>query len=643
MSGREAPRCHWSRIDHLDTSLVGDHKILWEPNRHQYLLVPAMCWLLDRDEQAIGLVRRHLDSWLAENPSRVGVNWVSSLEVAYRAIAWCWLLWLLREASGADLRGRLATSLEAHGQHIERYLSTYFSPNTHLTGEALGLFYIGTVLEGSKHADRWRAKGAAILENWLDRQVLADGVYFEQASQYHRYTTEIYLHFALLAESTGWKVSQSVRDSLGRLFEVLRSLANGDGRIPLLGDDDGGLLLPLDHRSPDDVRSLLLAGAVFLGRPDLAPPAAPLGLSCWLCGVETTHRLIRGREAKPAWRDIYFEEGGLAILRDGWMPEDAVAVIDAGPHGALSCGHSHADALAMTLTLGRSPLFIDRGTLTYAGSGRDEYRSTRSHNTLEIDGESSVTPGTAFRWLNVPHRAKGAVYSGGEISGFSGVAFGHTGGPRPSRHERQILHQRAGAWVVLDRGERPGARNGILRWQLAPRLRAERVEERAALIWSQEGALLATVLAPISCRLRIAPRTVSLRFGGEVAAEVLEIDLDDSLRGLTVLVPGQAHQWNTGAAGPGTGEGLSCSWQDDAGRHQVALSSLHDEAGLELSADLCWRIDRSSLAARAGVSQEVIAATGVRALRAQASEWSVTTIQKIPGKMVVLEKVGCSG
>src|SRR5262249_20750686 len=48
-SGTEAPRSHWSRIDHLDTTLVGDHKLLWELNRHQYLLAPAFCWLLDRD------------------------------------------------------------------------------------------------------------------------------------------------------------------------------------------------------------------------------------------------------------------------------------------------------------------------------------------------------------------------------------------------------------------------------------------------------------------------------------------------------------------------------------------------------------------------------------------------------------------
>jgi hypothetical protein len=191
-SGTEAPRRHWSRIDHLDTTLVGDHKLLWELNRHQYLLAPAFCWLLDRDARRFELVQAHLESWLEGNPPRRGVNWVSSLEVSYRAIAWCWLLWMLREAPWRpDLRARLLSSLAAHARHVERYLSTYFSPNTHLTGEALGLFYVGTVLSDSSLARRWRSTGAAILESAIGRQVYADGVYFEQASQYHRYSRDL--------------------------------------------------------------------------------------------------------------------------------------------------------------------------------------------------------------------------------------------------------------------------------------------------------------------------------------------------------------------------------------------------------------------------------------------------------------------
>ena len=92
ISGKVSPHLHWSRISHLDVGAVGDHKLLWEVNRHQYLIPVALCWLADGRGEDFDLVQQHLDSWIEHNPIKVGVNWVSSLEVAYRGIAWCWLL-----------------------------------------------------------------------------------------------------------------------------------------------------------------------------------------------------------------------------------------------------------------------------------------------------------------------------------------------------------------------------------------------------------------------------------------------------------------------------------------------------------------------------------------------------------------------
>jgi hypothetical protein len=593
-SSTEAPRRHWSRINHLDTTLVGDHKLLWELNRHQYLLAPAFCWLLDRDMRRFELIQAHLESWLAENPPRQGVNWVSSLEVAYRAIAWCWLLWMLREAPwNPDLRMRLLSSLEAHARHVERYLSTYFSPNTHLTGEALGLFYVGTVLADSSHARRWRATGAAILETAITRQVYADGVYFEQASQYHRYTTEIYLHYLLLAHASGFHVSDAVRQALGNLFAVLRSLTSAAGRMPLLGDDDGGLLLPLDHRSPDDVRALLLAGAAALERPDLAPADASPSFAYWLCGIEKTD-LVRTAPARvPASLDVYFARGGLAILRDRWDRSAAVGVIDAGPHGALSYGHSHADALAMTLSLGATELFIDRGTFTYTGPERNEFRATESHNTLEIDDTSSVLPAEAFKWLpGTPPRARGVVCSSAHFSSFSGLAMGHLGSGRPSAHCRAVLHRRGGPWVVHDRGLRAATRGGTLRWQLAPHLTAAVRTEHSVVVRDGAGSEVATIFLRGAAPVRIVARDVSPRFGQRVMAQCLELPLDPSLEALTIVAP---------AAGDGTvvsfavdrrHPGRAVCWTDAAGRYRVVTGQAPQlPAGLELNAGLTWWLE----------------------------------------------------
>lgn len=607
MSAIEAPRLHWSRIDHLDTAVVGDHKLLWELNRHQYLLAPAFCWLLEGEARRFTLIESHLESWLNDNPPRRGINWASSLELGLRAIVWCWLLWLLREAPWrADLRRRLAASLEEHARHIERYLSTYYSPNTHLTGEALALFYVGTLLPDSPHASRWRKKGAAILESEIARQVYVDGVYFEQASEYQRYTAEIYLHYLQLAGATGWSVSDRTRDRLGRLLEVLYTIASSHGRIPLLGDDDGGQLWPVDHRPPDDVRALLLAGAVALERPELcASVTASPSYAYWLCGIERTERLVARGAHHPSFSDMYFACGGLAVLRDGWESRAAVAVVDAGPHGALSCGHSHADALTMTLALGPTPLFIDRGTLTYSGFERDVFRATLSHNTLEIDGTSSVDPAGPFKWLPpIPPRACGVVCSSARFSGFLGAATGHLAGGRASTHQRRILHLRGGAWVIHDRGARAAAHAGTLRWQLAPDLTATPLTAQSLAVRDGAGAGVATVWLQGASPVRIVAREVSARLGSRAVAQCLELETGSALEALTVVVPALPDGSLVSPEAEGSLPAGTLLWTDAAGRHRLLRNGAMDSwalpPALEATACLIWLLEGSQEAGNDG-------------------------------------------
>src|SRR5205807_6300058 len=135
--------------------------------------------------------------WMDANPRGMGINWASSLEVALRLISWCWSLCLFRDSAALSqgLFAEMLGGIWAHAAHVQRYLSYYFSPNTHLTGESLGLFYAGVMLREHEDAARWRALGARILVEQSERQIDPDGVYFEHSTYYQRYTVEIYLHF----------------------------------------------------------------------------------------------------------------------------------------------------------------------------------------------------------------------------------------------------------------------------------------------------------------------------------------------------------------------------------------------------------------------------------------------------------------
>jgi hypothetical protein len=341
---------------------------------------------------------------------------------------------------------------------------------------------------------------------------------------------------------------------------------------------------------------------------------------------------------------MYFARGGLAVLRDGWDSSTAVAVIDAGPHGALSCGHSHADALTMTLALGRTELFIDRGTLTYTGPERNEFRSTASHNTLEIDATSSVIPAQPFKWQSgIPARAQGVVCSSSHFGSFSGIAAGHLAGGRPSAHCRRVLHQRGGAWVIHDRGVREAARGGVLRWQLSPHLTAAAVTASSLAIRNAAGVGVAAIFMRGASAIRIVARDVSRRLGHRIAAQCLELEVDASLEALTIVVPagrdGSLATLETDEAHAERG----VVWSDAAGRHRVlsgAAAQLPPFPAAALPhADLIWSVDCVDVTGEA-VHNGLIGALPAVVLSVPDDAQVVTDLAQQSGRMSVLANIG---
>jgi len=548
-----APTVHWSRINFLDQAIVGDHKLLWEGNRHQHLVTLAQAYRYSGDDRWVQLIRAHLDDWLTANPFRVGVNWASSLECAYRAIAWCVTIRIL----GADTHGNgrlgralsadLSRSLQQHARHVARYLSRWFSPNTHLTGEALGLHFIGTVLEQNPEAATWRAIGTGILEQEATRQVHPDGVYFEQATAYHRYTAEIFLQYLLLTRALGHAPSALVLDRCSGLFDVLVALMRGDGTMPLLGDDDGGRLMPFDGLAPHDLRALLAIGAVVLQRGDLAfagrgDDAALL----WTLGanaVSDRDRLV----AMPTRTSVAFPTGGLFVLRDGWHPADGHATFRCGPHGGLSGGHAHADALSLELWSGGAPLLVDPGTGAYDGELRNRFRSTRAHNTLEVGGRSFAVPAVEpFRWESrVDSHSTGWLTE----AGYTVVAGFHDGYARlrPGlRHARQVLAIPHGRWIVRDEVVHADGLPLALHWHMAPGAHAAIVSQREGILICRLSRTAVPdafliVAGPADLIASIEPDMVSPRYGALESSETLRLNVtgSESSRMVTcVLDPG---------------------------------------------------------------------------------------------------------
>ena len=488
VSNKRAPDLHWSRIPYLDHSLVGDHKVVWELNRHQHFFVLGRAYQVTRDPRYAACFAEHVASWMDANTPKNGINWASSLEVSYRAIAWLWAIELFRDAPEltAVLLERMLRYLYVHGRHLERYLSTYFSPNTHLTGEALGLFYLGTMLPELRRASVWRERGWQILAQQLDRQIYDDGVYFEQATYYQRYTADIYLHAVILADRNGFGVPRPMRDRLALAIDHLAFLARGDGNIPVIGDDDGGRLVLLEERELTDVRAVLATSAVVLDRAEHAVVAGGVTEEVlWLLGPEGVHDAeSRVGGPPPVETSKLFPLGGYAIMRSGWSDHALHAVVDCGPLGALNCGHAHADALSIDLAVGPCPLIVDPGTYTYTVSAeaRDHFRHTAAHNTVTLNGEASSVHAGPFSWK---HRAEATVeqwWTGSLTDWFVGRhdGFGRLG--IGASHRRSVLHVRGEYWIVVDTVVSDVASDAVAHFHAAEGATPESMAERSLVL-----------------------------------------------------------------------------------------------------------------------------------------------------------------
>src|SRR5437764_8054095 len=132
---KQSGTAYFRRVPYLDFSAVGDHKFIWELNRHQHLVLLGQAYLLTRDERYTGEIFREIESWIEQNPFQRGINWTSALEVAFRALSWIWVYHLVGSEMPDRFRRDFLTALYRHGLHLYENLSVYFSPNTHLLGE----------------------------------------------------------------------------------------------------------------------------------------------------------------------------------------------------------------------------------------------------------------------------------------------------------------------------------------------------------------------------------------------------------------------------------------------------------------------------------------------------------------------------
>ena len=435
---------YFRRSPYLDFARVGDHKLIWELNRHQQLVLLAQAFRFTGERAFLEEAFRQLESWLDANPFLRGINWASALEVGFRALSWTWLWLLAGDLMPQPLARRFQTELYRHGCFLERNLSVYFSPNTHLLGEAVALHALGALFPAWPRASHWTASGGRIVREQIERQVRPDGSHFEQSAYYHVYALDFFLlHRALAQTPEGHNAVYDAR--LQAMAEYLQALLGPSGILPYLGDDDGGRVFhPYGERTQFGRATLATCAALFGrsewagGRP-LGPEDGAYQAACqaaWWVGT------LAGESPAPQSSRL-FADAGVAVMLSG----DRQIVVKAGPFGEGSAGHSHSDSLSLVARIGPREVLIDPGTYTYMAdpAERNRYRGSAAHNTVRIDGRDQALPAGPFRWDGKPATAIREWTSSAEADWLdaSCVYAGFT-------HRRRIRFVKPGYVIVLD-------------------------------------------------------------------------------------------------------------------------------------------------------------------------------------------------
>ena len=410
----------WPLDYHRDIKLMrtdgSDVRVLWELNRLGHLFTLARAYSVTRDERYSTKFFAQLRSWAEQNPYGRGPNWTCAMEVALRAINLLAAFETFRRSPGlnAEFLSFFLQLLQRHGSYIRRNLEfSYVSTSNHYLSDVVGLLWLGLMLPELRDAREWRDFGLDQTLREMDKQILSDGADFEASTGYHRFVTELLLYSFLLCRANNVEIEKRYWTKLQQMLFYIRAYLRPDGFAPLIGDTDGGRVLPIGQRRADDHAYLLTIG-----------PETP-------------------QTASQA-----FPQAGIYIMRDADLYL-CFNASDAGLNGRGS--HGHNDALSIEVSANGRAFIVDPGTYVYSADlkKRHEFRSTAYHSTVKIDGkEQNITDLTTP--FVIGNEAKPRVLEWKTSEDLDKIIAEHYG-YSPVIHRRSVIFKkRERSWLIED-------------------------------------------------------------------------------------------------------------------------------------------------------------------------------------------------
>ncbi len=261
-----------------------DVKVPWEVSRfHQAIWLGKAYWISHSEahtDKYVSLVK----DWIENNPVGYGVNWVTPMEAAIRAMNMIvgFLYFLGSARISDDFVMQFLCSMYEHGVYIRHNLERSLRNGNHYISDLVGLVYIGFLFYDTKAGKRCVNFAYRELEKEITNQVYEDGTDYEKSISYQRLVLELFTSAYVLLKLNNFNVSGDFHDRLEKMVTFLASATMHDGRTPNIGDaDDGRVFRMKSEIGFNDHRDIISLGAALFGRSDLkavAPNFSELAL-----------------------------------------------------------------------------------------------------------------------------------------------------------------------------------------------------------------------------------------------------------------------------------------------------------------------------------------------------------------------------
>ena len=454
-------------LNYRQQDAVGDARSNWELNRHFQFALLAKDYAASGEKRFLDELQALFSSWNRENAFLYGVSWTSAMEVAIRAVNWCYTLAFLEGTDAPEtLREELRVGILNMTDYVARHYSRFSSANNHLVVEAVAIGHSG-ILFGY---EPWTELASSILTRELALQNYPDGVNRELSLHYQSFYMEAMGLMLRLLRVNGLPVNASWPAMLDNMARFVADCLGDYGEVIAFGDDDAGKILdlaglPADGAEPPHTwHYLYMLGLMSLLLDRQYTDLSKLDNETlrWLFPAED----FAAAEKKPLYvppQYCCYREGGNTILRS--RDRKLLIGIDHAALGYLSiCAHAHADALSFQVFYEGKPVLVDPGTSLYHidAARRDAVRQTQNHNTVCLDGKDQSEMLGAFLW---GRRAECTLLDAREEDGGFVLAARHDG-YAPALHTRTFRFDGERRLVIED--ELSGGTSGEAVFVFAP-------------------------------------------------------------------------------------------------------------------------------------------------------------------------------